>query len=91
MNYIYKSNELNQHICHTICHHKFNQIYASSNEIETMGVKPKKVCKQIISSSLIQTLKLNVDELEQGNQLLKSSLDFYKKIYYRNIEKLYYI
>jgi len=48
----------------------------------------KKINKSIILSSLIQNLKDNVDELENENKLLKSSLDFYKNIYYRNVHKL---
>ena len=88
MNY-YKTIEPKSCICR-ICRSEFNQIYDSSHDIEMKPInqQPPKLDKQIILSSLIQALKSNVDELEQENQLLKSSLEFYRNIYYRNIEKL---
>lgn len=84
MNYLYKSIEHKQCICN-ICRSTFNQIY--NNDVE-MNEPIKKINKSIILSSLIQNLKDNVDELENENKLLKSSLDFYKNIYYRNVHKL---
>ena len=84
MNYLYKSIEHKQCIC-KICRSNFNQIY--NNDVE-MNEPIKKINKSIILSSLIQNLKDNVDELENENKLLKSSLDFYKNIYYRNVHKL---
>ena len=82
--YIYTPNEPKICIC-KICRSNFNQIY--NNDIE-MNEPIKKINKSIILSSLIQNLKDNVDELENENKLLKSSLDFYKNIYYRNVHKL---
>ena len=82
--YIYTPNEPKICIC-KICISNFNQIY--NNDVEM--IEPiKKINKSIILSSLIQNLKDNVDELENENKLLKSSLDFYKNIYYRNVHKL---
>ena len=71
--YIYTPNEPKICIC-KICRSNFNQIY--NNDVEM--IEPiKKINKSIRLSSLIQNLKDNVDELEQENQLLKSSLEFY--------------
>ena len=89
MNY-YKIKEPKKDICQ-ICRTEFNQIYNSSHDIEMKPITQQpqpKVDKSIILSSLIQALKSNVDELEQENQLLKSSLDFYRNLYYRNVHKL---
>ena len=80
----YTPNEPKICIC-KICRSNFNQIY--NNDVE-MNEPIKKINKSIILSSLIQNLKDNVDELENENKLLKSSLDFYKNIYYRNVHKL---
>ena len=86
MNYLYKSNQTNQHICN-LCHHDFNQIYSSNNDFEINQMKPK-VDKTNLFNSLIQSLKDNIEELQTENDILKKSLEFYRNLYYRNVHKL---
>ena len=83
--YIYTKIEPNQHICH-ICHYEFKQIYNSSNEIEMMGVKPK-VDKSVILNSLLKSLKENINELQQENDMLNKSLTFYRDLSRNSIQQ----
>ena len=83
--YIYTKKESNQHICQ-ICHHEFDQIYNSSNDIEMRGVKPK-VDKSVILNSLLKSLKENINELQQENDMLNKSLQFYRDLSRNSIQQ----
>ena len=86
MNYLYKPNQTNQHVCN-LCHHEFKQIYSPNNDFKMNQMKPK-VDKTNLFNSLIQSLKDNIEELQTENDILKRSLEFYRNLYYRNIQKL---
>ena len=83
--YIYTKKESNLPICN-ICHHEFKQIYDSSNDIDMKGVQSK-VNKQIILDSLIKSLKENIDELQQENDMLNKSLQFYRDLSRNSIQQ----
>ena len=86
--YIYTKKEPNLHICH-ICHHEFNQIYHSTNEeIEMRPIQPK-VDKQIILSSLIESLKSNIEELQLENDILNKSLKFYRDLARKSVQTIF--
>ena len=82
--YIYTKKEPNQHICQ-ICRHEFNTIYDSSNDIEMRGVQPK-VEKSVILNSLLKSLKENMNELQQENDMLNKSLQFYRDLSRNSIQ-----
>ena len=78
----------NQHIC-KICRHEFNQIYHSTNEeIEMKTIQPK-VDKSIILSSLIKSLKDNIEELQHENDILQKSLQFYRDLSRKSVQTVF--
>ena len=79
MNYKYLPNHIDQSICN-ICKKKFNQIYEDNIQMHLSNT--------IILNELIRSLKSNVEQIQLENDMIKSSLEFYRNLYYRNIHKL---
>jgi hypothetical protein len=76
--YKYISTQPEQHICH-ICKKDFNKIYEDNIQMHLSNT--------IILNELIKSLKSNVEQLQLENDMIKSSLEFYRNLYYRNIHK----
>ena len=79
MNYKYLPNQTNQPIC-TICRKEFNTIYSDSIRMHLSNT--------IILNELIRSLKSNVEQIQLENDMIRSSLEFYRNLYYRNVHKL---
>ena len=77
--YKYTQNQTNQPIC-TICKKEFNQIYSDNIQMHHSNT--------IILNELIRSLRSNIEQLQLENDMIKSSLEFYRNLYYRNIHKL---
>ena len=78
-NYKYQPNQTDLPICN-ICKKEFNKIYSDSIQMH--------LSTTIILNELIRSLKSNIEQLQLENDMIKSSLEFYRNIYYRNIHKL---
>ena len=78
-NYKYLPTQTDQHICN-ICKKEFNKIYSDNIQMH--------ISNTIILNELIRSLKSNIEQLQLENDMVKSSLEFYRNLYYRNIHKL---
>jgi hypothetical protein len=77
-NYKYQPNQINPPICN-ICKKEFNKIYEDSIQMHLSNT--------IILNELIRSLKSNIEQLQLENDMIRSSLEFYRNLYYRNIHK----
>ncbi len=77
--YKYLSNQTDLSICN-ICKKEFNQIYEDNIQLHISNTH--------IFNVLVKSLKSNVQQLQIENDMIRSSLEFYRNLYYRNVHKL---